>query len=275
MSDTQSESTEPLPDDEAELLRAQVDEHADELVQLLDLLEATEGLAEDLTPQLVEVARENRSDIEALRMAFEREETLVLLQKLGNNSETLIELLDVLDASSGLVEDLVPEVVTVMRENRADVERLRMAFEREETLVLLERVGERSEDLVDLLDLLEATKGLAEELVPELVDTARDTRGSIEDLRMAVEGFADARRERDREVDMYELGRNMENLAALGETLAQPEVSNSLNAGLSAFADEQPKRLGFWGLVRAMRDPAVQESLGRLVEAARRMSRGR
>lgn len=274
MTDNQPQATIAQGDgEELDELVARVEANSDDLVELLDTLDATQGLAEDLVPELVEVTRENREPIEELRVAFEREETLVLLQKLGNNSEQLVELLDVLEVSAGLTEDLVPELVTVTRENREVVERLRMAYEKEETIVLLERLGDNADALVEMLDLLDATRGLAEELVPEAVEVTRDNRAAIEDLRMAVAGFADAREERETP-DMYEMGRNLENLAALAETAAQPEVAGSLEAALSAFSDdEEPKKVGLFGLLGALRDDDVQRSLGRLVEAARRMSR--
>jgi uncharacterized protein YjgD (DUF1641 family) len=273
MSDNQPQAT--IAQDEGEDLDElveRIEANSDDLVELLDALDATQGLAEELVPELVEVTRENREPIEELRMSFEREETLVLLKKLGNNSEQLVELLDVLEVSAGLTEDLVPELVEVTRENREVVERLRMAYEKEETIVLLERLGENADAFVELLDLLDATRGLAEELVPEAVDVTRDNRDVIADLRMAVAGFADARADRETP-DMYELGQNLENLMALTETAAQPEVAGSLEAALSAFSeDEEPEKLGLFGLLGALRDDDVQRSLGRLVAAARRMS---
>ncbi|WP_423746819.1 DUF1641 domain-containing protein (plasmid) [Haladaptatus sp. SPP-AMP-3] len=274
MSDTQTQEAVTERDSEdLDALVDKIDDNAEDLIALLDALDATQGLAEELVPELTDVARDNREPIRELRVAFEREETLVLLQKVGHNSEQLVELLDVLEVSAGLTEDLVPELVTVVRENRATVERLRAAFEKEETIVLLERLGENADALVELLELLDVTRGLADDLVPELTDVARNNREPIADLRLAVEGFADARRERETP-DMYELGRNVEGLVALTETAAQPEVVNSLDAGLSAFTDEtKPKKLGLFGLIAALRDSDVQQALGTLVEAARRMAR--
>ncbi|MCO8254928.1 DUF1641 domain-containing protein [Haladaptatus sp. AB618] len=274
MSDTQTQEAVIERDSEdLDALVDKIDDNAEDLIALLDALDATQGLAEELVPELTDVARDNREPLRELRMAFEREETLVLLQKVGNNSERLVELLDVLEVSVGLTEDLAPELVTVVRENRETVERLRTAFEKEETIVLLERFGENADALVELLELLDVTRGLANDLVPELTNVARNNREPIADLRMAVEGFTDARRERETP-DMYELGRNMEGLVALTETAAQPEVVNSLDAGLSAFTDEtKPKKLGPFGLLAALRDDDVQQSLGVLVEAARRMAR--
>src|SRR6056297_1572364 len=100
MSDNQPQATIAQGDGEdLDELVERIEANSDDLVELLDALDATQGLAEELVPELVEVTRENREPIEELRMSFEREETLVLLKRLGENSEDLVELLDLLDAS--------------------------------------------------------------------------------------------------------------------------------------------------------------------------------
>ncbi|MFB6154408.1 MAG: DUF1641 domain-containing protein [Haloferacaceae archaeon] len=246
-------------------------EDSEDLVELLRALEATQGLVEDLVPELVTVARENRETVERLRMAFEDEETVRLLEAVGDNKASIAQSLELLDASTDLADDLLPELITVARENRETVERMRMAFEREETLVLLERLGENTETLAQTLDLLDVTVDLADDLVPEVVVVARDNRSAIEDLRLAAEGFADAHRERD--VDMYEFGQSLANVVALTETLGDPDVAESLDATLGAFAEDDPEPVGLFGLLGALRDAEVKRGLGRLVEALRRLGR--
>jgi uncharacterized protein YjgD (DUF1641 family) len=246
-------------------------ENSEDLVELLNALEATQGLVEDLVPELVTVARENRETMERLRMAFEDEETVRLLEKLGDNKETLSQSIDVLDASTDLADDLLPELIAVARENRETMERMRMAFEKEETLYLLERLGDNTETLTQTLDLLDVTVDLADDLVPEVVEVTRDNRAAIEDLRLAAEGFMDAQNQRD--VDMYEFGQSLANVVTLTETLGDPKVARSLDATLGAFAEEDPEPVGLFGLLGAMRDAEVKRGLGRLVEALRRLGR--
>jgi uncharacterized protein YjgD (DUF1641 family) len=256
------------------LLRRLGDE-SEELVELLDVLHATRGLLDQLVPELVTVMRENRGELEDLRMAFEKEETLTLLQKVGEHSDTFIEVLNRWDATHDLLEELLPELITVVRENRGDLERLRMAFEKEETLDLLEKLGDNTDTLVEMVELLDVTYDLAEDLVPEATGVARENREPLADLRMVVSGFADARRERGADVDPYEFGRNLDNLASLTETVAQPEVSGSLESALSAFEEdaENIQPVGLFGLLGVLRDREVKLALGRLVEAARRLAR--
>lgn len=253
-------------DDETELARA-IEEHEAELAELLRLLAATEALAEDLAPELREAAHENREPIRELRLAFEREETLTLLRKVGEESETLVELLDVLAVSKELSDDLVPELQVAIRENREVIERVRHSLERDETIVLLERLGENADTLAELLDLLDATHDLATDLVPELQAVARENRNVIAEFRMAAAGFADVQAELD--LDMYELGRNAGNMVALIETLGDPQFTNALGATLEGFSQEDPKPVGILGLLGALFDADVRRALGRLLAAAR------
>lgn len=265
-SDHQSADTTVSFDDESDLASA-IDENEAELAELLRQLAVAEELAADLAPELRESVRENREPIRELRMAVEREEGLVLLQRVGQEADTLVELLDVLAASKDLADDLVPELRVAIHENRDVVERLRMAVEREETLVLLERLGNNADTLAELLDLLDATHDLAMDLAPELRDVARDNRNVIRDLRMAAAGFADAHAEND--VEMYELGRNAGNMIALVQTLGDPQVTDAIDATVEGLATDDPKPVGFFGLFRALFDADVRRALGRLLAAAR------
>jgi uncharacterized protein YjgD (DUF1641 family) len=248
-----------------------VEENEEELAELLRLLLAADDLAADLTPELRETVGENREPLRELRLAFEREETLELLRTVGAESETLVELLDVLAASKALTDDLVPELRVVVHENRDAIERLRGSLEREETLVLLERLGENADTLAELLELLDATHDLATDLVPELRETATENRDVIRDLRMATAGFAEAHG--DHEVDMYELGRNAGNMVAFVETLGDPRVHDALDASIEGFAREDPEPVGLLGLLGALFDADVRRALGRLLAALRGLGR--
>jgi uncharacterized protein YjgD (DUF1641 family) len=263
------DATVPLEDD-SDLARV-VEENDAELAELLRLLLTAEDLAADLTPELRETVQENREPLGELRMAFEREETLTLLQKVGTESDTLVELLDVLAVSKDLTDDLVPELLAVIRENRETVERLRGSLEHEETLILVERLGENADTLVEMLDLLDATHQLATDLSPELQESARENRDVIRDFRMAVAGFSEAHGQQD--VDMYQLGRNAGNMVAFIETLGDPKVTNALDATIEGFAQEDPEPVGILGLVGALFDADVRRALGRLLAAARGLGR--
>lgn len=264
------EGTTTPPETEMDELVARVEANAGDLAELLDLLIATKQLGGDMAPELKTATAESRESLEELRLALEREETLVLLQAIGENAETLTELLELLDATKSLADDLAPEVKLVATEAREPLEELRLAFEGQETLVLLQKIGENTETFIELLDLLEATEGLLTDLTPELKAAAAQSRSSFEQLRLVAAGFGDAHADAD--VDPYQIGQNLGNMLSLAERLGDPAVVNSLDAGLTAFTDETTSEsVGVVGLAKAMRDDDVQRGLGQLVEMLRRI----
>jgi uncharacterized protein YjgD (DUF1641 family) len=260
---------ETFGDREAARLAATVEGNADELRELLEMLTVLQATAEDLAPEMRTAVRENREPLREIRMAIEREETVTLLQQLGEHADTLVELLAALEAAEGLAADLTPELRRAVRENRDALSRLRVAVEKEELLVLVERLGENADTLAETLDLLEATRGLAEDLSPELKAVTDDARPSIRQVRLVAAGFADATD--DREADPYQLGQNLGHMLWFAQDLGDPQFLTTLDAGLGAFADEDPDEVGVWGLFGALRDRNVRRGVGRVVEFLRRV----
>lgn len=258
-----------LSDEEVAELAATLNENADELQELLELLSVLQETAADLAPEMRTAVRENREPLRDVRMAFEREETLVLLQQLGEHSEDLTELLGLLDATEGLASDLAPELRLAVRENRDVLSRLRMAVESEDMVVLIERLGENADVLAETLDLLDATEGLVEDLIPELQDATGDMRPAIRQSRLVAAGLVDATGEYD--IDPYQLGQNLGNVMWFTQQVGDPQVLKTLDAGLGAFAEEEPKEMGVLGLLSALRDRNVRRGIGRIVEFLRRV----
>ncbi|XGI82679.1 BspA family leucine-rich repeat surface protein [Halorutilales archaeon Cl-col2-1] len=287
--------------EETLVLLKKLGENSDNVVEMLDMLDAAQEFSEDLTPEVKKVVYENREVIEDLRSSFEKEETLVLLQKLGENSDNVIEMLDMLDAGKDFAEDLAPEVKKVVYENREEIEKLRSAFEKEETLVLLQKLGENTDNVIEMLDMLDAAQAFAEDLTPEVKKVVYENREVIEDLRESLEkeetiellkklgentegvlmtmelldGLHDASQEIDAE--MYEIGETLGQLFILLDTFKDPATVESFNNALQVFAEPEEKqkdyRLSVLGLLKLPFDKEVRQALGLFVEAARRMVR--
>jgi uncharacterized protein YjgD (DUF1641 family) len=107
-------------------LLQQVGDHADDLSELLALLEVAEGLTADLTPELRRAIRENRDVLRRLREAVENEDLLVLVERIGENADALAETLDMLDATRRLAMDLAPELQDVTDGVRPSIRQLRL-----------------------------------------------------------------------------------------------------------------------------------------------------
>jgi len=298
MSDTVPTAEEFAAGGDADLatLAARVEANADDLVALLDVLVAVRGLGEDLAPELRSAAAENREPLADLRVALEREETLVLLERVGENADALADLLDLLSVAQDLSADLVPELRAVAAENRGDLAALRVAFEREETLVLLRRLGENTDTFLDLLAVLEVTGDALADVVPEhdaelralqadvervaaafdretTVDAAvrlGENMDTVAGLTALLEGFGDGA-DRTR-AEYYELGRRLGHAVDTAERVSDPALLETVEAGAGAFTDEDvDRRVGLFGLLSALRNDDVKRTLGTVVEAAERV----
>ena len=259
--------------EETARLLEHVDENAEDLADLLEILTVVQGLSRDLAPELREAVDENRDDLRELRVALEREETIVLLTELGHRSETLLELREALEVAEAVLEDLTPEIRRATRENRDALRRLRTAVENEELLVLVERLGENAGDLAELLELVGVTRGLVEDLVPEVRAATGEHRSSIRELRLLVSGMADAYEENG-PPDSYELGRSLGNMTCFADRLGDPRLLYTVDAGMSAFTDDSPPEdVSLRGLVGRLRDGDVRRGLATLLEALARMGR--
>jgi uncharacterized protein YjgD (DUF1641 family) len=268
MSDTREPGERSL-DPETEELLATVEANADELRELIELVVVTKRLGDELTPEVRDAANEAREPMADVRLALEREETLRLVETVGNNAEDLAELVELASATRGLAEELAPELREAANEAREPMTELRLALEREETVTLVRKLGENTDTFVELLDVLEATHGLIEEMGPEVREAATEARDPIADLRLMIAGFGDAQAV---DLEPYELGQRLGRALSLGATVGDPRLVETVDAGLSAFTeDEEPDRVGLFGLLRALRDDDVRAGLGQLVEAIRRM----
>jgi hypothetical protein len=286
-------------DADLETLAARVDENAADLLALLDLLEAVRGLSGDLTPELRRAAAETREPIAELRTALEHEETLRLVRRVGANADALADLLDLATVARDLSAELTPELRAVAADNRRELERLRLAFEREETLVLVRRLGNNTGTFLDLLATLEVASDAIAAVAPSDDASAAAARGDIERLAAAfdrtqsvdalvslgenmdtvvgllafLEGFGDAAARTPAEYRA--LGERVGRAVDAAERVTDPAVLETVEAGASALADGPDRRVGPLGLVAALRNDDVQRTLGAVVETAERVGRTR
>ncbi len=281
-------------------LAARVDAQADDLLALLDLLTVVRGLSDDLVPELRTAVAENREPLADLRTALENEETRRLVEQVGDNAESLADLLDLVVVAQDLSAELVPELRTVAAENRGEIAQLRLAFEREETLVLLRQIGHNTDTFLDLLSTLEVASDALADVAPEDEAAAAAAREDVRRLATAfdraesvdalvalgenmetvrgllalVEGFGDAA---DRSTEeYYQLGTQLGQAADVADRASDPQILETLDAGASAFTDEtSDRRVGLFGLLSALRNSDVQRTLGTLVDAAERVGQTR
>src|SRR3972149_4940809 len=165
-----------LPTDNNSRMAAQIDE-------IYNRLSFVDDLLTDLAPALEKISKETHETVKELREKFERDETLTLLKKVGDNIPTFVELLNVMEAVKGLMTDAAPAIGKITKETHETVKELREKFERDETLTLLKKVGDNIPTFVELLNVMEAVKGLMIDVSPAIGKITKETHETVKELR--------------------------------------------------------------------------------------------
>lgn len=114
-----------LADDDLAVLADTVREHSTAVTELVELTPAIVEIAAELTASDADQAS-TQHPLRALRETVEREETAVLIRHLGENAESLVELLELLETAHRLFGDLVPELRDATTELRGPIAELRL-----------------------------------------------------------------------------------------------------------------------------------------------------
>ncbi|MBF0541773.1 MAG: DUF1641 domain-containing protein [Nitrospirae bacterium] len=173
--------------DETFELMKKIGDNIPTFLQLIELLEAGKGLAADLSPVAPKMVHELNDSINELRNRFEKDETFELLKKVGDNIPTFLQLIELLEAGKGLVTDLAPVAPKMVHELNDSINQLRNRFERDETFELMKKVGDNIPTFLQLIELLEAGKGLAVDLAPAASKMVHELTPAINTLRYALE----------------------------------------------------------------------------------------
>lgn len=186
------------------------------------------------------------------------------------------------------VEELKNELVPVMREMMGAA-RQELALIEEEVdsqlmAHLLRQVMRSTPRLIRLLEHLESLESLMDEVQPLGKDAVRavvDLLQQAEDrgwLRLA-QGGVDLFDRLASETSQQDIDRLADNVVTIVDTvkrMTQPEMLELVNQTFGALSPEQEApKIGLWKMMRAMRDPEVQQGLGVIVEMTRRMARHR
>src|SRR3989304_563802 len=166
----------PQPTDTIERMAAKIDE-------IYDRLNFIENLMSDLGPGLGKVAKDLSPTIKDLRELYERDETLTLIKKVGDNIPTFLTLLNLMGTVKGMLEDLAPAIQKISKDTQPTIRDLREKFEKEETLELIMKVGDNIPTFLTLLNLMGTVKGMLEDLAPAIQKISKDTQPTIRDLR--------------------------------------------------------------------------------------------
>jgi uncharacterized protein YjgD (DUF1641 family) len=267
------------PSSGAERMAAQIDD-------IYGKLAVIEGLISDLSPALEKIPKELNETLNALRERYERDETVELLKKLGDNIPTFIQMLSVMEAAKGLMTDVAPALDKIVHEITPAINGLRYAFERDETLTLMQKMGKSIPDFIEMFSIMEAVKGLMTDAAPAFEKILKETTPAVNRLRYAFE--------KDELVELMEkTGQNMGSFIKLLDFLQKFDSGGDLDFTLAAAFStetgymikgmekcavrtmkqliEKPLKPGMKSIFVSLKDPEVQKGFLLMTTFARNM----
>src|SRR3989337_522300 len=169
--------------DETLELIMKVGDNIPTFLHLLNLMGTVTGILEHLAPAIQKISKDTQPTIRDLREKFEKDETLELIMKVGDNIPTFLTLLNLMGTVKGMLEDLAPAIQKISKDTQPTIRDLREKFEKDETLELIMKVGDNIPTFLTLLNLMGTVKGMLEDLAPALVKISKDIQPTIRDLR--------------------------------------------------------------------------------------------
>ncbi|KJJ83561.1 protein containing DUF1641 [Candidatus Omnitrophus magneticus] len=237
-------------------------------------------------PGVERITKELNETINDLRTRYERDETLQLIKKVGDNIPVFIELLDLMKYFKGMIEDVAPAADKIPHEIGNTINELRLRYERDETLTLIKKVGDHIPTFIEMLDLMSAFKGMVEDVMPttdkivhELTPTINMLRETFEkdELLELLKRTGDNMGAFNKLLDFLEKFHKSGDLDYALETLMTKETEYMLR-GMEKCAVvtmkelmEKPLKPGFKTLFSAMRNPEVQKGFVLMTTFAKNM----
>lgn len=211
---------------------------------------------------------------------------LMAIEAQGNGNGLMLEKLEYMtqqfeeqnrrqEELNELKQDLVPIANHMIKLSIDELAEIGTEFQLEDLLFLLKRILRDTQLLVGLLDRLESTVELVDEIqligqqvfnqaVVKLDQMERDgyfafARGGWQIVEKIMDEFG--------EDDIDALGDNIVTILSTVKNLTQPEIMNLTNNALQAFQEEPVIEgdVSMWALLRDMSDPKVRRGMARLL----------
>jgi uncharacterized protein YjgD (DUF1641 family) len=275
-------------DESLELVK-KVGDNIPTFLTLMNLMDTVKGMIEDLAPVIEKISRDAHPTIKDLRERFEREETLELVKKVGDNIPTFLTLINLIGTVKGMLEDIAPVIEKISSDAHPTIKGLRERYEREETLELIKKVGDNIPTFLTLINLMDTAKGMIEDIAPVMGKISKDTMPTVNMLRESFEKEETLELLRKTGENITTFNKLMdflnkfEKTGTLDFTLENVLTSemNCLIKGMEKCAVismkhimENPIKPGIKNVISAMRDPEVQKGLLMMTIFAKNLSQG-
>ena len=188
--------------------------------------------------------------------------------------ETLVGLADQAPGLISMVADSTDEMVRQASASGVDVEeRLRAALAitakltAPDTLAVLDKLAARAPELAQTIEMLDQAPGMVSMAIDSVDELYRESASAGVDFDLLL------RQGTNSLVKFSTLVGSDEFDSVLNSGILDPEsvaIVGSIGSALADCQADPPRAIGITGLLRAMRDPDVQQALGFLVSFGRR-----
>ncbi|HZD59061.1 MAG TPA: DUF1641 domain-containing protein [Anaerolineae bacterium] len=173
--------------DETLLLVDRLAANTGTLLELVGYLEMLNDLKREIEPQLKGIAHEFSPRLNTIRANIDKDETFLLLERLTANTGTFLELIDYFEALNDLRNQLEPQLKALSKEAAPVMNAIKSNLDRDETLLLVERLTANTGTLLEMISLLEGLNDLRNQLEPQLKAMIKEVSPALTALRSFAE----------------------------------------------------------------------------------------
>lgn len=269
---------------------------------IVSRLEAIADLINELEPKLKSFAAEVSPTVNTIKANLDRDETLILIERLSSNMGTLNEMVSFMEALNDLRQGLEPKLKSLMAEVSPTANAIKANIDKDETLLLIQRLTSNMGNLNEMVSFVEALSDMRRELEPKLKALAAEVSPTVNAIKANI----------DKDETLILVQRLTSNMGTLNEMLSLMEALNDLRVGLEPklkglmaevsptinalrsfmdnektwnmvkglansvkeFTEEDVKPMSPLGLISALRDPDIQRATGFLMQFLKKLGQG-
>jgi hypothetical protein len=151
---------------------------------LAGLLETLEDLTKELGPRLKKITEEISPTLGEIKANLDKDETLLLAERLTANTNALLDLVGLLEATRDLAGGMEPRLKLMMAELSPFLNRVKAGVDKDETFLLIEKLAANTGTFIDMLSMLEALRDLVGEFGTKKDGLMADLAPKIRMIRM-------------------------------------------------------------------------------------------
>ncbi|RLI83764.1 hypothetical protein DRP07_02895 [Archaeoglobales archaeon] len=194
-------------------------------------LEATKELVTELLPQIKKLTEELNPALTELRKNLDRDETLMLVNKLSENIDTFLKFVNILEATKELTDQALPNIKMLVEELTPRLNTIRVLIDDDDTWEIIEHLLSLKRPIIKYMDAL---------------------------LRIEEVGYR----------DMTLLDTTLDFLVKFSVISNQPSFQQFWEGVVNAIHlmnDAEIKKVSTLGLFAALRDEDVQKAIGSIM----------